>query len=71
MEGKIPVCHCGDHEHCHGDVLVKYAVATREPTFGVEDDATSDEENGQQKPKRGAGWWDMDLPFCTGKGFQA
>ena len=36
-------------------MLVKYAEATREPLPGAEDDATSDEENGQQKPKRGAG----------------
>ena len=68
LRGKTLVCHCGDHEHCHGDVLVKYAEATREPTPGAEDDATSGEENGQQKPKRGAGWWGHGPPLCTGRG---
>ena len=37
LREKTLVCHCGDHEHCHGDVLVKYAEATREPTPGAED----------------------------------
>ena len=68
LRWKTLVCHCGDHEHCLGDVLVKYAEATREPTPGAEDDATSDEENGQQKPKRGAGWWRHGPPLCKGRG---
>ena len=68
LREKTLVCHCGDHEHCHGDVLVKYAEATRDTTPGAEDDATSDEENGQQKPKRGAGWWGHGPPLCTGRG---
>ena len=58
---KTLVCHCGDHEHCHGDVFVKYAEA-REPVFGAEDDATSDEEaNRSQSVARVGGTWTSPL----------
>ena len=66
LRGKTLVCHCGDHAMV--TCLSNMPRPHREPTPGAEDDATIDEENGQQKPKRGAGWWGHGCPLRTGRG---
>ena len=68
LGGKVLMCHCGEHEPCHGDVLLALWQEAHDG-IGSADEATSDEDIfGQAKAKHGAGWRGTGMPLFVGHG---
>lgn len=68
LRGKVLVCHCGPTEDCHADILITEYVAMFEEALEAEDATSEEDEHGNTKAKKGAGWLGRGDPLPVGRG---